>query len=450
MSETKGEHILNETEILPLVVRSGPSGISCNEIRTILSENYPGITARPVNQILYACCTSGQLERLDTKPPKFRSTKLERASLDFLSAIQQQKLIQSLEIVTSEMQLPSGVRFSAVAKATVVAVPPHQLTDVVVESDQPGRLRRSPDEAHVCAAHSLLQNIYRNNAIARSTRQLCQDEYKEALRRGRTYEFGSQWPYGEDLYTEFKGAEHDDERWSYNAFLATIKKNVCKTLCAFANSVSVYGEFIASSATIVFGVHDKTRIIHGIWRPVADDDPETQTRDLMVVEADLRERIGQQIKATIGPSGARALLESRIDFAVLPISFNVPPQGQYPFLVLIHIQLRPGPLCCMDNSWYPKRTQIHPATVSMTPEELDTFGIKLSKVVKFDEEKTSSVQSKFKVGDVVRAMWEDGNWYPCVIKAIQDDHFVIKYRDYADEVRVHMRAIKPPKSKAKR
>lgn len=268
------------------------------------------------------------------------------------------------------MDLTDGVRFSSVSSAVVPASSTPHAEDITVSSEAPGRLRRDPVDAQVYISHSLLRRIFTNNSVVKSFREKCQEEFRDVMYRGRTYELGSEWPVSEDAYTEFKGAPLPTDHWPYNCFVRVFDAHAHRTVCAFMNSVTIYTETVASQASMIFGVHDQTRLIHGIWQK-APADPELQQAQLREVEAALREKLGNRIQGLVAPPKARTLLQSRLRLDTSLVGYQ---DGHLIFLVLLTLELGPAPLCSCDCTFL-KRNEVHPATVPMSLEELKEFGI---------------------------------------------------------------------------
>jgi len=375
--------------------------------------DYPNITESELCHRLHGWTNDQIHDILVSNPDRFKSSKspiphwsstnMERTSLDEIYKLA--KDFQATpDVDYQRIDQLGGDRYIGVAKFT--------LGDIVVVS-KPSIPRRLPADAKVYAAHGLLNQLRLDKRLPGKLRSEAGEMYNLAWARGRPLVVGEQWPDKEGPFLEFKGnqnaedgnkkkfhkfnqgtnatqssassnqspsysasaqpsnqdnVKHANDQWSLYNFNSSRHKWAAYNLVAFLNTRMVDQADIPSEASIVFGVDDKTRIIHGIYiaLPVGDKIYSDPKEDIKRFEVNYSEALLKQIRCGLEPVIHRDAVCKAI--SVLFRDVTKDPFDRR-FLAIFTIRLEDVPVTPYSyESKYVWRKEAQ--TVTITPSEL--------------------------------------------------------------------------------
>ncbi len=353
--------------ILEGVFNAGPSGVTARDLANQLRINgWKGTRTTHVNKVLYKA--TNQVSGPDTNN-RWVSLKLEKTSIHFLEQMASQGVLELQWSNVQRTDLGDGDRYSFNVQGVVKQSPGRE--DVIVNAHTP-RPRRDPHEAKVCAAHSLLSVIAKNPRVEKKTRVTFEAAYRAALYRGRPCRLGEEWPVGEEIYQEFKGAVRPTEQWKYDAFEKSFDDHAVKALTAFLNSAVLYNETVVSQASITFGVNDGTRVVHGIWQHKKDPDPSEQ---LKLIKTILQNKVASRIKDLVQPARSRNILQQFFSVEVILVGCDPPPPDQIVYVVDVRLSFdQVVPIATSYRGCYWMRDS-KPQIVRVPDDQLKELGI---------------------------------------------------------------------------
>ena len=207
-------------------------------------------TKKAINQTLYQVLEAKQLvRRVGESRPLWKSTDTERTSYNDLRELAS-KYEYELAHETGQVPLKDGIRY----RASFVC------NGIEATSCKPFRRK---DDAIVRAAHEMLDLLSKAKSIPLLQRKEARACYVAALNRGIDYARFAIYPAEESTFLEFKGrADGSESAYSIKRARKLIEKE--KSFFVAALNALILNQDIVECATLVVGVNDKTREMHGI------------------------------------------------------------------------------------------------------------------------------------------------------------------------------------------
>lgn len=154
------------------------------------------------------------------------------------------------------------------------------------------------------------------------------------------YHLGSRWKTLESEYHELKGTKESTDRghslkWSVDEFRQSFNRYCGKTLVAFINTMLKQEEVNRAtqpSAEIVFGIYDRSQLIHGIWLDCRSRDSEGECTHL---GDQLNLALRQQFQEFYLPKSQYSTIMSAISITISPIVDGL-LNGRY-FVILVMV-----------------------------------------------------------------------------------------------------------------
>lgn len=134
-------------------------------------------------------------------------------------------------------------------------------------------------------------------------RDKCKRIWSVAYLRGRGLKVGETYPLPENQFLEFKGGLRSDAQWTLDNFNKYSFGLAPMILASFINGAFLNNGIPSDACRIVFGVHDKSRIVHGIQ--LTDNPLETDpSLCCKTLASDLTERLRRKLMECIShPAG---------------------------------------------------------------------------------------------------------------------------------------------------
>lgn len=310
-----------------------------------------------INPILYRLEKEGKVKKDSSEPPRWTSCELERSSLDELESLA--KTFGGTVIISqTSVSLPDGVRFTATVSWN------HGSVNVVGMTARP---RRYLEDAKVSAAHKALEIISSRTDLPADLSRAAREKYQLGFTRGNEqntlvfihillihsfylgleYRVGERWPFPEESFHEYKGAPEDnlsssveESLWTYMSFKRSFNNYAGRHLVACANTAQILSK--SGIGSIVFGVSDHSRTIHGVWTEIDSIEKKLEDRTAKVnhIQDELFRVLREQFSRFFEPKSFRDAICESIALTVTEISSSSALMSKYLiFIVQVSIDL---------------------------------------------------------------------------------------------------------------
>ena len=140
---------------------------------------------------------------------------------------------------------------------------------------------------------------------------------------------------------ELKGAPDHQLTWSLESFRQSFRRSVGRTLVAFLNN--------GAPASLVYGIYDQSRLVHGIWLDSTGRDPQGCRLHL---QDELERSLRDQFRAHYGPRERSSQVLESLRIFVLPLSDGL--IGGRHLVVLVQVEL-PVTSASWRSTWRSKQ-----------------------------------------------------------------------------------------------
>lgn len=179
----------------------------------------------------------------------------------------EERHVQNVVAVDEECeQSPSSFRFQGVAHLQEESLNGERSSFARGESP----VCIEPNPARIGAYHQLLKQLSSHPRLTEKFKKKCKAQFRLAYERGRQMTVGEVEKLEENEFLEYKGMKIEDYRencrWDMAQFKKVFKSESAKLISAFINTSIMQNRRPDANPTIVFGVIDGAKIVHGIWR----------------------------------------------------------------------------------------------------------------------------------------------------------------------------------------